>query len=341
MTVRVSDVAAAAGVSRSTASMILTGKGERYSQDSRKRVLGAAEELGYESNVLADSFREQRSFLVGVLCNGVNYEPNTDLQRGIQSALVDMGLTPLTFTHNGLEEELECLEQCRRRMVEGLIVNTRVDQEGRTNAARFAERAAGGFPMVEVFGRTIPGIPSITFDYAAAARIAVERLTASGCRRIVHVTHEQYRAEEEHPGLYWNARAAWQGYTDAVAGLGHEPIVVTHRPGRDLTRLADRAAVAGECVEAIFSHPSRPDGVFCMDEEDAGVLAMEALRRGVKLPVACPGSSHLQAHFRKDIMVLPFPTEQVGRRAVEMLNEVTEGKAVASVALPPEPPADS
>src|SRR4051794_15056355 len=56
------DVAARAGVSRTTASFVLTGRRDmRISDDAEKRVLQAARELDYRPNLLARSLRTNLS----------------------------------------------------------------------------------------------------------------------------------------------------------------------------------------------------------------------------------------------------------------------------------------
>jgi DNA-binding LacI/PurR family transcriptional regulator len=63
--VQLRDVAAAAGVSRTTASAALTGRG-RLSEETRQRVRAVAEELGYVGNPAAKNLRHRRAGAVGL-----------------------------------------------------------------------------------------------------------------------------------------------------------------------------------------------------------------------------------------------------------------------------------
>ena len=51
--VSITDVAKETGLSVTTVSQILNGKGARFSEKSRKRVLAAKEALGYEPDLFA------------------------------------------------------------------------------------------------------------------------------------------------------------------------------------------------------------------------------------------------------------------------------------------------
>jgi LacI family transcriptional regulator len=72
MAVTITDVAQAAGVSKSTASRVLRGD-SATSERSRRHVLDAAERLGYRLNRLASGLRVGSSNLLGlVITNLVN-----------------------------------------------------------------------------------------------------------------------------------------------------------------------------------------------------------------------------------------------------------------------------
>ena len=73
--VTLSDVAARAGVSRTTASFVTTGRTDmRISADAQERVLRAARELDYRPSLLARSLRTNRSQTIGLLSDGVATE---------------------------------------------------------------------------------------------------------------------------------------------------------------------------------------------------------------------------------------------------------------------------
>ncbi|MFD2357126.1 LacI family DNA-binding transcriptional regulator [Nonomuraea ferruginea] len=71
--VTLADVAKAAGVSRPTASLVLSGRGRelRISQDVEERVLRAADELQYRPNIVSVGLRKGTSQTIGFISDTV------------------------------------------------------------------------------------------------------------------------------------------------------------------------------------------------------------------------------------------------------------------------------
>ena len=88
------DVAARAGVSRSAVSRTFT-PGASVSKGARERVLKAAEELGYQVNMLARSVIQQQSTLVGIVVSGLHDQFVLQLLGPITQCLARHSLAPL------------------------------------------------------------------------------------------------------------------------------------------------------------------------------------------------------------------------------------------------------
>ena len=77
------DVARRAGVSRTTASFVMTGRRDmRISVDAEQRVLRAARDLNYRPNLLARSLRTNLSHTVGLISDVIATEPFAGEIRG-------------------------------------------------------------------------------------------------------------------------------------------------------------------------------------------------------------------------------------------------------------------
>lgn len=84
------DVARLAGVSQKTVSRVLNG--ERYvSEDVRRRVLQAAEDLGYRMNNAARALASGRTRSIGVVTLGTALYGPASLLMGIERAVRDTG----------------------------------------------------------------------------------------------------------------------------------------------------------------------------------------------------------------------------------------------------------
>jgi DNA-binding LacI/PurR family transcriptional regulator len=88
--VRLSDVARMAGVSTTTASRALNGRGE-MADDTRHAVLEAARRLGFRPSPFAQSLRSRHSTSVGLIVPHVDHPFYASLVKGAQSALRQEG----------------------------------------------------------------------------------------------------------------------------------------------------------------------------------------------------------------------------------------------------------
>ncbi len=77
------DVAAAAGVSKTTVSRYLNGKFEFMSSQSRERIAATIEQLNYRPNNLARGLKSKRSKLLGVIVSDIKNPFSSILLKGI------------------------------------------------------------------------------------------------------------------------------------------------------------------------------------------------------------------------------------------------------------------
>ena len=111
------DVARAAGVSTTTVSEALSGRG-RTAPETRERVRQVAEEIGYVASAAARSLRLGRSGAIGLYMptRTIGFEYYTQISRGAAEAALGhgMALTLVPAWHD--------LEQLRSLHIDGLIV---------------------------------------------------------------------------------------------------------------------------------------------------------------------------------------------------------------------------
>ncbi|WP_225753512.1 LacI family DNA-binding transcriptional regulator [Actinotalea sp. Marseille-Q4924] len=106
----VKDVAALAGVSRSAASRALSGTGY-VGQESRRRVLEAAAELGYVPHMSARYLKDRVSRCVGVLTLDVRRPEDAAVVAGVCAAARESGLATMVADLAG--RPLDALEALR------------------------------------------------------------------------------------------------------------------------------------------------------------------------------------------------------------------------------------
>jgi DNA-binding LacI/PurR family transcriptional regulator len=118
------DVAAAAGVSRATASRALSDN-PNVSADTRQRVWAAAQRLSFEPNQMARSLRTRSSRLVGMLLPDIGVASYASALKGAQDLLEQAGYQVLVMnTERRPEREQAALRTLYARHVDGVIVAT-------------------------------------------------------------------------------------------------------------------------------------------------------------------------------------------------------------------------
>ncbi|HET9142031.1 LacI family DNA-binding transcriptional regulator, partial [Actinophytocola sp.] len=123
--VTVNDVAALAGVSPGTVSKALNGRGQLRSE-TRRRVVAAAEELGFQANLLARNLLEGRTYTVGVLTTDSFGRFTIPVMLGAEDALGAGQISVLLCDGRGDRiREQHYLRTLLARRVDGIIVTGR------------------------------------------------------------------------------------------------------------------------------------------------------------------------------------------------------------------------
>ncbi|MEQ1691888.1 MAG: LacI family DNA-binding transcriptional regulator, partial [Gemmatimonas sp.] len=121
--VTIHDVAARAGVSQPTASLVLSNHPRaRVAALTRQRVLDAAAELGYRPNVVARSLTQGRSFALGVIVPDVRNPFVADVVTGAERVASEAGYALLLCDQHtrDIEQHLDIL---RARQIDGILID--------------------------------------------------------------------------------------------------------------------------------------------------------------------------------------------------------------------------
>jgi DNA-binding LacI/PurR family transcriptional regulator len=230
------DVATAAGVSRSTTSRALTGRGY-VTPAVRDRVRKVARELGYVPDAMARHLRQQGGHSVGVLVSDLRNDFYASLASGVsQQARKRQYTMMLTDDGGSPEVEAEAAEAFVALRVAGVIV-TPLSADVTDYLTRHR------IPAVEVDRQFAAGAcDAVVVDNAGAARRVTADLLALGHRRIALVIDETH---------WTTGRDRSAGYEGAFADAGvplDRSLIVTagwdvggaQREGRTLLSLPDR-----------------------------------------------------------------------------------------------------
>ena len=256
------DVAAYAGVSRSTASRALND--DAYvSVRAREKVLGAARELGYSPNQAARSLVTRRTGAVAVVLSEPEAKVLDDpyfasVMHGAFRELTEVGAQMLLMFVDTRDDVPRTIKFLEGGHADGALVFAPHKGDPLPTALRLARIPVvyGGRP-----GNGKRGAHAVDFDNQAGARLAVEHLYASGRRRIATIT-----GMLDHPA----AADRVEGWRAALTAAGLDPI--------DLAEAGDFTMTSGETAMAkLLARCPDVDAVFTASDMMAAG-AMKALR---------------------------------------------------------------
>lgn len=293
------DVAALAGVSRTTVSFVLNGRDVGISAATRQRVLDAARQLGYHPNAPARQLAAGRSHTIGLVLRRSPEQVAGDsflaeVIRGLNGAARSAGYRVIVET---LDSDGETYgELIRSRRADGLVISG-----PRTGEPELESLAREGVPVV--LQGSLPGVdlPSVDVDNRAGAQRAVEHLLALGHRRVGMITNA--------PLGYTSARERLDGYEAALRGAGIEP-----NPDWVVEGGFD-APSGNRAMERLLAR-LEPDAVFVASDVVAlgAITALRHARRRVPDDVSLVGFDDipLAAYLDPPLTTVRLPAYELG-----------------------------
>lgn len=311
--VGIKDIAAKAGVSIATVSHALRNPG-RVSDQTRKKVLAAADEIGYTPNRLARSLRTARSGNIVAIIPDVSDSYNSKLIKAIEKVAHSRGYSVLLGdTQGSAEREREFAAMARSRQADGIILMSHrlpfVVGEGGLAPDELPPLVNG----CEFTG--YDGVPVVSIDDVKAACDATSYLIDLGHRDIAVITGNiETRSSQDR----------LRGFRETMesAGLSVDESLVV---------LADYSIDAGEAgAQTLLMQKRRPTAIFCFSDEIA-LGAMYALRlNGFSVPddISVIGFDNIPfaKYFAPPLTTIAQPAEEIGATCARLLLDLIDGK---------------
>jgi LacI family transcriptional regulator len=303
------DVARVANVHPGTASRALNEDTRGLvNEETARRVLAAAEQLGYRPNPIARGLKTNRSYTIGVLIPDLTNPLFPPILRGIEDRLEEGGYTPLIAnTDNDPERERIDWLAMRARQVDGIVAAT-----ARRDHELLDELAGSGIPLVLV-NRRAPdsGIPSATADDRRGIRLAVEHLTGLGHSRIAHIAGPL----ELSTGLDRH-----EGFHEAMRDAGLEP-----DPGLVVVSRAFTEAGGAEACADLLGRGAGPTAIVAANDLIALGCYDVLAERGVPCPdeISVIGFNDMPfaGRFQPPLTTIRIPHYGLGTAAAQLMLE--------------------
>jgi LacI family transcriptional regulator len=267
------EVAKLAGVSEATVSRVLNGVGP-IREETRIRVLKAAEQLDYVPSSLAQSFARRRSGNLGVI---VPIVPKVQVFSTyyFSEILSGIGETAKRYGYDLLlmfrapEEPRDYTMMFRSQKVDACVILGADDRPEERAAIRELEQNGNPFCLVN---QRFDGISYNTIDaeHEEGSYAAVSHLLERGCRRIAFLNG---------PESYSNSTDRLRGYRQALAkeGIPFDAGRLfagnySRKSGYEASRAVAEAITAGEI-----------DGIFAANDRMAIGLLQGLRERGIEV----------------------------------------------------------
>ncbi|MBP7694827.1 MAG: LacI family DNA-binding transcriptional regulator [Anaerolineales bacterium] len=256
------DVAHRAGVSQSTVSRVFSAE-DRVSGETRARVLAAAQELGYQPNVLARSLTTQQSNIVGIVTHISNPFYPYVIEK-LTRRLQEMGRQTLLFSVEPDQDVDEILPLVLQYRVDALII---------TSASLSSEMASQcerqGTPVV-LFNRYVLGakVSAVCCDNIEGGRLVANLLLDAGHKRLAHIAGRAPTSTNRDREKGFADRLRERGYANWLRDeSGHD-----YQTGR-------------EAAARLLGRPDRPDAIFCVSDIVAfGAIDAARYDCGLRVP---------------------------------------------------------
>jgi LacI family transcriptional regulator len=306
--VTIRDVAARAGVSVATVSKVIN---RRYgvSAETLARVQAVIAELGYEASLVAQSLRNNRTNVIGILVADI--EPfSTEVLRGASDAIRGTGFELVVYSAGGRASDQVGWERRYLSRLSGTLV------DGAVLVTPTVVDVNYGAPVVAVDPHAGPSeFPTIDSDNFKGAQLAVEHLLSLGHRRIGMLTGR--------PDL----QSAWlreQGYRAALTAAGL-------RVDENLLRVgAYDPGISFASARDLLGIPDRPTAIFAANDVSAIATIDAAVELGMRIPsdLSVVGFDNVPESVLSSppLTTIRQPIREMGQRAMDLLVRLIRGE---------------
>lgn len=306
----IADIAQALGVSKTTVSRAMSGKG-RIGEETRKRVQAYVEAHHYSPNVVAKGLAQNKTFNLGLVLPGdyqiVELPFFQKCMMGISRAASEAGYDVLLSMVTG--DKITQLERAvTNRKIDGAILTRTLADDA---PMRYLQK--NGVPFVAIGSTDDDRVVQIDNDHRGACRELTGKLLDGGVRSLALiggreeyiVTRNRLRGFEE----AFDKRKNWRGSRQTFLNVEDE---------REVEKIVDR--LLGEQIGCIV----------CMDDFLCGCVLNVMQTRRVAVPeqvqVVSFYDSTVLANRIPAVTSVRFDVEELGRKACGLLLQMLDGE---------------
>lgn len=312
------DIANELNLSPATVSRALNGS-SIVQEKTRKKILQAAERLGYRVNAFAKNIRMGKTKTIGVVVHELKSNFITSVLSGIEKIASAHGYD-IIIAHSGenKEKEIQNAANLFNKRVDGLLASLAFDTMDWNHFKPFIEKQV---PVI-FYDRVFKHSPftSVILDNFRAGYEMTKHLIDQGYRRIMHVTADVSK------NVYADRL---EGYK---AALTEHDIPVS----KELIHITSLNEDAGlQEADYIASMKKKPDAVFVTNDFCAAIMMNRLAEKGLQVPtdIAFAGFNDdvVCKIIRPQLTTILYPGQQMGEIAAQRLINELKGSGTASL----------
>ncbi|MES9683626.1 LacI family DNA-binding transcriptional regulator [Gottfriedia acidiceleris] len=303
--ITITDVAKAAGVSKSTVSQFLNKKYEYMGEKTKLKIEETIKQLGYQPNYIARSLKQKRTSMVGIIvANSIHYF-SAEVIRAIEDFCHKHDLHAIVCNaDDDPEKEKQYIEMLRAKQVDGLIIFP----TGHNNAL-YENMNKTGYPVVFMDRRIEnPNVFSVLTDNQESTYKAVKKFIEKGHQNIAFVVQ---------PLTISPRIDRLEGYKKALFDAGI-------KPNLDFIIEASLTEMKSK-LEKLFSSEKKPtvliaanDRVFLMVMK---FLKEKKIKLGKELELVVFDNIPFAQLLEFPLSIIIQPAAEMGEKAAELLFE--------------------
>lgn len=323
----IDDIARALGVSKTTVSRVMSGKG-RIGEATRKKVLDYIAEHNYSPNVIAKGLAQSKTYNIGMVLPGDYHIAELPffqkcmlgISREAAAAGYDVLVSMVT------REDISQLERAvANRKTDGVILTRTMVDDAPVKLLKDS-----GVPFVAVGSTEDDAVVQIDNDHLNACRELTAEILAQGFRKIALIGGDMNL-------MVTGMRL--RGFKTALADINGR----AGGGGPDSPR-ADTRPVKDDCiwlgvedsgaVEKIIGQllDAGTECIVCMDDYLCGLVLNALQQRQVAVPEQVKVASFYDSTLLADRMIpvtsIRFDVEELGRKACRQLLRMMDGEEV-------------
>jgi LacI family transcriptional regulator len=297
------EVSKAAGVSKSTASLVVRGS-SRIPESTAVKVRDAMDQLGYVYNRQAANLRQSRTMTIGLIVTEIINPYFAELAMAVDEITHDAGYTIfIGYSRDQADRQQEIIASMIERQVDGLLLLPAPD----TDPEKLAKQVNAANVPVVLLARRFQGFDYVGSDNIKGATLLGEHLYALGSKSVAFLGGRRAPSLSERE----------EGLRASLTRHGFE-LWSTEELRSAITPEGGAAAVA-----RLFDLGRLPDAIIAYNDIIAQGIYEEMRRRGLEpgrdIAVASFDDTRIAASQVPPLTsVAGFP-QQIGAKGTEML----------------------